>query len=219
MDKQAVRDNLNNVEKEIKDIQNDIRSKKKANKGEIIKTNAEINELKDKIINKKASLLKIGFVGGASLLGAIISLIVGGFASAVSLGFFVGFGVLTVSSAVAGYFAYKNKLKLEKKILSDENKVAILSCESFENQKLNYLLKQKENYIATLEAFAQKGDKFKNKGSGDKSKTILSAIKRNFDSAKFVDGNEYDATNEALLNYQKNLAAKTKKQTEEDLNK
>lgn len=219
MDIEAIKLNLENVEKEIKDIQNNIRSKKKANKNEIIKINAEMNELKDKIINKKASLLKIGFVGGVSLLGSIISLIVGGFASTVALGLFLGFGACAVSSAVAGYFTYKNKLKLEKKILFDENKVAVLSAESFENGNLSYLLQQKENFIAMLKSFENKKDEDKIKINGDKSKIILNAIKQNFDSAKFVDGNEYDATNEALINYQKKLAEKTKKQAEEDLNK
>ena len=219
MDIEAIKLNLENVEKEIKDIQNKIRSKKKANKGEIIKVNAEINELKDKIINKKALLLKIGFLGGATLLSSIISIIVGGFTSNVALGLFFGFGACAVSSAVAGYFAYKNKLKLEKKILFEENKVAVLSAESFENENLNYLLKKKENYIAMLNAFEIKNDKEKIKISDEKSKMILNAIKQNFDSAKFVDGNEYDASNEALINYQKKLAEKTKKQDEKDLNK
>ena len=213
MNKQVVKDNLDNIEKEIKDIQNKIRSMKKANKSEIIKVNAEINELKDEIINKKVSLLKIGFVGGSSLFGAIISLIAGGFASAISLGFFIGFGALTVSSAVAGYFAYKNKLKLEKKILSNENKKTILSCENFENQNLSYLLQQKEKYIAMLETFDKKEDKTKT--NEDRSIEILKAIKKNSDTSKFVDGNEYDASNETLINYQKKLSEKTKNQDDE----
>lgn len=219
MDIEAVKHNLENVEKEIKDIQNKIRSKKKANKSEIIKINAEMNDLKDKIINKKASLLKIGFVGGASLLCSIISIIVGGFSSALALGLFLGFGACAVSSAVAGYFAYKNKLKLEKKILFDENKVAVLSAENFENGNLSYLLKKKQNFIAMIDAFENNNNENKIKVNDDKSKIILKAIKQNFDSAKFVDGNEYDASNEALINYQKKLAEKTKKQDEKDLNK
>ena len=71
---------------------------------------------------------------------------------------------------------------------------------------------QKENYITIIDALSKVDKRKKQEKEISKSIEILDAVKTGVNTNRYVDGNEYDASNETLLNYQKSLIKKDKEE-------
>lgn len=204
---------LEQTNEKINDIEEKIRAEKKANKVAKIKALENEEKLQEKILNKKESFFKLCFFGITSCLASIISLMVGSISNPLNLGFFVGFGTIAALNGIGAYHCAKKKVKLEREVLLLKSKISILSANSFENLELNELIKQKENYITIIDALSKDDKRKKQEKEISKSIEILDAVKTGVNTNRYVDGNEYDASNETLLNYQKSLIKKDKEES------
>lgn len=213
MTKNDVKNLLKETENKIKVLQGKLRQDKKDNKIKKINTLEKLSEIKQDLLAKKGNIFKFFFVGGASLLASIFSLFLGGIKNPISLGFLIGCLSLTVISGVGAYFSIQKKMKLEKNVLLLESKLSVLNAENFDSLELDELKKQRENYYTILEALNKDSKNVKGKSKDSKSINVLKAVKIGADTNRFVD-DEFDASQETLINYQKTLQNKEKNNNE-----
>ena len=206
MTKKEVIKKIEQLDKQIYCLEKEIRIQKKQNKIQKFEALEEARGLKEKILSKKSSAFKIALISGICLIVSAFSLIIGGVASAVAVGLCAGFGALSAGGAALAGALLKNKLKYERKLIIVEDKIAVLTNESFDNLGLEELQDEKEKYLLILDYINQEIEKKQSKKKSDKSIDILKAVQLGANTNRFDDGNEYDASTEAVLNYQKKLA-------------
>lgn len=209
MTKKEIIKKIDKLDKQIYELEKEMRTQKKQNKIQKFEANEQARKIKEEIINKRSNIFKLSFVSGVFGLGAVLSLVLGGITSAVAIGLTAGFGVLAMSGVVLTSFVVKNKLKLERKLIIVEDKIAFLNNVDYEKPELEKLQDEKEKYMLVLDAINEESEKKQLKNKTDKSINVLKAVQLAANTKKYDDGTEYDASAETVLNYQKALAKKS----------
>lgn len=204
MTRKDLKQQLEQTINEIEHANAELRAQHKLNKAKKIRINDKLTSSKDRLIGQHENIFQSAFLGGSALLASVLSAVFGG-ATLAGLLISVGFGCLGLGCGAIMLVAYKKKVKIEKEILNLENELNSLpeNSEEIENleQRIKILSGKQANLINKLEKLEEKANRSKQKID------ILKAVEESNNTNRYVS-DEFDASEETLLNYQKSLQKK-----------
>lgn len=208
MSEKELNKQLESTQQLLEEAKRKLRLQMKIDKAERIRLNEKIGKAKNQILSKNENLFQSSILTGGALIISLLSAVLAGSTSLLALLISVGFGCMAITTGIIGACTYKSKLKAQKQLLGLEKDLQELSLKSEEldniEQELSGLYNERKYILEKLIEIE------KDEAIQKKDIEILKAIKKSEKSSKYV-GEEYDASNESLLNYQKSLHKKQKK--------